>query len=93
MFGKHNLNLGGQIVDSQFNYYKNVSSSGPMRVTFNATQTEAFTSGTYNQRSTPALLLPAICLAQHPLRVFRPASRDWDRAGWIPPSGGRMTSR
>ena len=46
VFGKHNLNLGGQLVDAQFNYYKNVSYSGPLAVTFNAAQTEAFTSGT-----------------------------------------------
>jgi hypothetical protein len=46
VFGKHNLNLGGQVVDSQFNYYKNVSYSSPLAVTFNATSTEGFTSGT-----------------------------------------------
>jgi hypothetical protein len=45
VFGKHNLNLGGQIVDAQFNYYTNVSYSGPLNVIFNAAQTEAFTSG------------------------------------------------
>ena len=52
VFGKHNLDLGGQIVDSQFNYYKNVSFSSPLNVTFSATQTEAFTTGTSTNAQT-----------------------------------------
>ena len=44
--GKHNLTLGGQWVDVQFNYYRNVTNSSPFPVTFNQAQTEAFTTQT-----------------------------------------------
>ncbi|HEY4382473.1 MAG TPA: carboxypeptidase-like regulatory domain-containing protein [Acidobacteriaceae bacterium] len=44
-FGKHSITIGGQVVDAQFNYYKVVSPSGPMGITFSSAQTANFTSG------------------------------------------------
>ena len=46
VFGKHNLTLGGQVVDAQFNYSKVESFSGPMGFQFANTQTAAFTNPT-----------------------------------------------
>ena len=43
VFGKHNITVGGQVVDAQFNYYKVVSPSGPMGFQFASTQTGNFT--------------------------------------------------
>ncbi|MGA7339129.1 MAG: TonB-dependent receptor [Terracidiphilus sp.] len=42
--GKHNLTFGGQIVEVQFNYVKNLTNSSPLTYTFNQTETEAFTN-------------------------------------------------
>jgi hypothetical protein len=45
-FGKHNLTIGGQEVDAQFNYYKALGPTGTMSYTFTNAQTEAFSSAT-----------------------------------------------
>ena len=46
-FGRHNLTLGGQFVDSQFSIYAALSGgTSPVNYTFNAASTEALTSGT-----------------------------------------------
>jgi len=42
--GKHNVTFGGQLVDVQFNYIKNVTNSSPLTYTFANTQTAGFTS-------------------------------------------------
>jgi hypothetical protein len=44
-FGRHNLTLGGQVVDVQYNYTKNLTNSGPMTFTFSNNQTIGY-SGT-----------------------------------------------
>ncbi len=44
--GRHNVTVGGQIVDVQFNYYSTVSPSGPMGFTFSSSQTAQFTNPT-----------------------------------------------
>jgi hypothetical protein len=44
--GKHNVTVGGQIVDVQFNYYSTVSPSSPMGFTFSSSQTASFTNPT-----------------------------------------------
>jgi hypothetical protein len=43
-FGKHSLTLGGQVIEVQFNYLKNLTYSGPMAFTFSAAQTQGYTS-------------------------------------------------
>lgn len=42
--GKHNLTFGGQLIDIQFNYIKNITGSSPLTYTFSANQTEGYTS-------------------------------------------------
>jgi hypothetical protein len=44
--GRHNITAGGQVVDVQFNYLKNLTASSPLQYTFSANQTAAFTTGT-----------------------------------------------
>lgn len=44
--GKHNLSLGGQVIEVQFNYVKNLNYSSPLTYTFASTETAAFTTGT-----------------------------------------------
>lgn len=44
--GKHNLTFGGQVVDVQFNYIKNLTFSSPLTYTFANTQTGGWSSGT-----------------------------------------------
>jgi carboxypeptidase family protein len=44
--GKQNITFGGQVVEVQFNYYKNLTDSSPFTITFANTQTQAFTTGT-----------------------------------------------
>lgn len=45
VFGKHDFTFGGQVVEQQFNYNKEITASGPMDYTFAASQTAAFTTG------------------------------------------------
>jgi hypothetical protein len=40
--GKHDLTFGGQVVEVQFNYIKNLTFSSPLNYTFNVGQTGAF---------------------------------------------------
>ncbi|MGO8759016.1 MAG: TonB-dependent receptor [Terracidiphilus sp.] len=42
--GKHNLTFGGQVIEAQFNYVKNLTYSSPMTFTFSYAQTEGYTS-------------------------------------------------
>jgi hypothetical protein len=49
--GKHNLTLGGQFVDTQFNYLKNVTFSAPMGIQFSSAQTSNFSSGSSTNSS------------------------------------------
>jgi hypothetical protein len=42
--GKHNFTLGGQVVEAQFNYIKNVNYSSPMGYTFSYAQSAGYTS-------------------------------------------------
>ena len=42
MHGNHNLTFGGQLVEVQFNYIKNLTYSSPMGYTFSGTETGAF---------------------------------------------------
>lgn len=42
--GKHNITFGGQLVDEQFNYIKNITFSSPMTYTFSGTETGQFSS-------------------------------------------------
>ena len=42
--GKHSLTLGGQAVEVQFNYIKNLTFSSPMSYTFSTAQTEGYSS-------------------------------------------------
>lgn len=44
--GSHSLTLGGQWVQVQFNYDKNLTFSSPMNYTFAAAQTEGYSAGT-----------------------------------------------
>jgi hypothetical protein len=44
--GRHNLTFGGQVVEVQFNYTKNLTNSSPLGVTFSNAQTAGFTTGT-----------------------------------------------
>jgi hypothetical protein len=43
LHGKHNFTFGGQYVQVQFNYLKNLTYSGPMTYTFAGPQTEGYT--------------------------------------------------
>ena len=43
-FGKHSLTLGGQVIDVQFNYTKNLTFSSPTNFTFDAGQTQGYNS-------------------------------------------------
>jgi len=43
--GKHNFTFGAQLVETQFDYYKVVSPSGPMGFQFASTQTANYTTG------------------------------------------------
>jgi Carboxypeptidase regulatory-like domain len=59
VFGKHNLTVGGQWVDAQFNYFKSLGPTGPMDYGFSGSQTAGFpipapgkTTGTALQAST-----------------------------------------
>ncbi len=42
--GRHNFTFGGQLVEVQFNYIKNLTSSSPLTYTFSQTETEDFTN-------------------------------------------------
>jgi hypothetical protein len=44
LHGKHNFTFGGQYVQVQFNYLKNLTYSGPMTYTFAGPQTEGYTT-------------------------------------------------
>jgi len=44
LHGKHNFTFGGQLVEVQFNYLKNLTSSSPMTYTFTQAQTEGYSS-------------------------------------------------
>jgi hypothetical protein len=44
LHGNHNLTFGGQLVEVQFNYVKNLTYSGPLGYTFSQTETEAFSN-------------------------------------------------
>ena len=39
--GKHSFTFGGQVVEVQFNYIKNLTNSSPLNYTFSASQTGA----------------------------------------------------
>jgi hypothetical protein len=52
VLGRHNITAGGQFVDVQFNYLKNLTNSSPLQYTFAAAQTGAFTTGTTINTST-----------------------------------------
>jgi hypothetical protein len=43
LHGKHNFTFGGQFVEVQFNYLKNLTYSGPLAYTFAAAQTQGYT--------------------------------------------------
>ena len=44
--GKNSLAFGGQVIEVQFNYVKNLTYSSPLTYTFNQTETEDFTNNT-----------------------------------------------
>jgi hypothetical protein len=44
--GKHDVTVGGEVVEVQFNYIKNLTFSGPLAYTFSNTQTAGWSSGT-----------------------------------------------
>ena len=50
-FGKHSLNFGGEVVEVQFNYIKNLTNSSPLAYTFSTSQTGAFADNSTNGAS------------------------------------------
>ncbi len=50
--GKHNWTFGGQLVEVQFNYRRNLTDSSPLSYTFSNTQTADFTTSTNLNSST-----------------------------------------
>jgi hypothetical protein len=53
-FGRHNIVIGGQVVNTQFNYVKVESPSGPLAFTFSSNQTTNFSSATSTTLSSTA---------------------------------------
>lgn len=87
VFGKHNVTLGGQVVDAQFNYYKVVSPSGPMGFQFSSLQTSTFSSGsTINPNQGAAFasyMLGAVNSSSDSVNVPGLGTRWLDPSFWV----------
>lgn len=85
--GKHNITFGGQLIEIQFNYIKNVSGSSPLDYTFSANQTEGYSasgSGLPNTGSSFAsYMLGAVNTSSVSVGVPGLGSRWLDPSFWV----------
>jgi Carboxypeptidase regulatory-like domain len=85
--GKHNITAGGQVVEVQFNYIKNLTYSSPLTYTFSPSQTEAFTTGTSMNGSTgssvASYMLGAVSSSSVTVGVPELGSRWLNPSFWV----------
>ena len=85
--GKHSLTFGGQFVEIQFNYVKNLTDSSPLAITFSNAQTGGFTTGTsLNTNSGAAFasyMLGAVSSSSVTVGVPGLGSRWLDPSFWV----------
>ncbi len=85
--GKHNITTGAQVVEVQFNYYKNLTYSSPMTYTFSNAQTQGYASGstliTATGSSFASYMLGAVNTSSVSVGVPGVGSRWLDPSFWV----------
>jgi hypothetical protein len=85
--GKHNLTFGGQVVEVEFNYIKNLTFSSPLTYTFSNTQTAGWSSGTSlnssSGSSVASYLLGAVSTSMITVGIPGLGTRWLDPSVWV----------